>query len=97
MSVDAQRLQDVAGYIWMVWSTPLQVIIAVVMLWNLLGVSVLAGVAVMVILLPINAVIGRITKNLQVYFIFHVLYISQCYSIRKSNATIYDSETFCEL
>ena len=25
MSVDAQRLQDVTGYLWMLWSSPLQV------------------------------------------------------------------------
>lgn len=37
MSVDAQRLQDATGYLWMVWSAPLQIIIAVYMLWGILG------------------------------------------------------------
>ena len=43
MSVDAQRLQDVAGYIWMIWSAPFQITIAIYMLWGIVGPSVLAG------------------------------------------------------
>jgi len=66
MSVDAQRLQDAAGYLWMIWSAPLQICIAVYMLWDLLGVSVLAGLAVMILLIPIHAVIATASKKLQV-------------------------------
>ncbi|XP_074651922.1 multidrug resistance-associated protein 1-like isoform X2 [Tubulanus polymorphus] len=65
MSVDAQRLQDVAGYLWMVWSCPLQITLAVWQLWNELGPSVLAGVAVMVLLLPLNGVIATKQRSLQ--------------------------------
>jgi len=66
MSLDAQRLQDATGYLWMIWSAPLQICIAVYMLWTLLGVSVLAGLAVMILLIPIHAVIATISKKLQV-------------------------------
>ncbi len=66
MSVDAQRLQDVAGYLWMVWSSPLQIVIAVYMLWGIVGPSVLAGLAVMILLIPINGVLATIQRNLQV-------------------------------
>ena len=66
MSVDAQRLQDATGYLWMVWSAPLQICIAVAMLWNLLGASVLAGLTVMVLIIPINGVIATISRKLQV-------------------------------
>jgi len=66
MSVDAQRLQDAAGYLWMTWSAPLQICIAVYMLWSLLGACILAGLAVMILLMPIHAVIATISKKLQV-------------------------------
>jgi len=66
MSVDAQRLQDATGYLWMTWSAPLQIAIAVYMLWSLMGVSVLAGLAVMILIIPINAVTATISRKLQV-------------------------------
>ncbi|XP_053133014.1 multidrug resistance-associated protein 1-like [Hemicordylus capensis] len=66
MSVDAQRFMDLATYINMVWSAPLQVILALYLLWQNLGPSVLAGVAVMLLLVPVNAVIAMKTKTYQV-------------------------------
>ncbi|KAK2533376.1 Abcc1 [Columba guinea] len=71
MSVDAQRFMDLATYINMIWSAPFQVILALYLLWQLsafqnLGPSVLAGVAVMILLVPINAVMAMKTKTYQV-------------------------------
>ncbi|NXQ50905.1 MRP1 protein, partial [Catharus fuscescens] len=66
MSVDAQRFMDLATYINMIWSAPFQVIVALYLLWQTLGPSVLAGVAVMVLLVPINAVMAMKTKTYQV-------------------------------
>ncbi|XP_063652851.1 multidrug resistance-associated protein 1 isoform X29 [Pan troglodytes] len=66
MSVDAQRFMDLATYINMIWSAPLQVILALYLLWLNLGPSVLAGVAVMVLMVPINAVMAMKTKTYQV-------------------------------
>ena len=66
MSVDAQRLQDVTGYLWMIWSAPLQIIIAVYLLWGILGPSVLAGLAVMILLIPVNGVMATLQRKLQV-------------------------------
>nr|XP_039333978.1 multidrug resistance-associated protein 1 isoform X1 [Saimiri boliviensis boliviensis] len=66
MSVDAQRFMDLATYINMVWSAPLQVILALYLLWLNLGPSVLAGVAVMVLMVPFNAVMAMKTKTYQV-------------------------------
>uniref|UniRef100_A0A8B9CRS2 Multidrug resistance-associated protein 1 n=1 Tax=Anser brachyrhynchus TaxID=132585 RepID=A0A8B9CRS2_9AVES len=65
MSVDAQRFMDLATYINMIWSAPLQVILALYLLWQNLGPSVLAGVAVMILLVPINAVMAMKTKTYQ--------------------------------
>uniref|UniRef100_G1TVN1 Multidrug resistance-associated protein 1 n=1 Tax=Oryctolagus cuniculus TaxID=9986 RepID=G1TVN1_RABIT len=66
MSVDAQRFMDLATYINMIWSAPLQVILALCLLWLNLGPSVLAGVAVMVLMVPFNAVMAMKTKTYQV-------------------------------
>ncbi|XP_069726657.1 multidrug resistance-associated protein 1 isoform X2 [Phaenicophaeus curvirostris] len=66
MSVDAQRFMDLATYINMIWSAPFQVILALCLLWDNLGPSVLAGVAVMILLVPINAVMAMKTKTYQV-------------------------------
>lgn len=37
MSVDAQRFMDITTYINMIWSAPLQIILAIYFLWDLLG------------------------------------------------------------
>ncbi|XP_026871524.2 multidrug resistance-associated protein 1 isoform X1 [Electrophorus electricus] len=66
MSVDAQRFMDLITYINMIWSAPLQVALALYFLWQNLGPSVLAGVAVMVLMVPVNAVIAMKTKTYQV-------------------------------
>ncbi|MBN3303875.1 MRP1 protein, partial [Amia calva] len=66
MSVDAQRFMDLVTYINMIWSAPLQVILALYFLWQNLGPSVLAGVAVMILMVPVNAVIAMKTKTYQV-------------------------------
>ncbi|XP_058142363.1 multidrug resistance-associated protein 1 isoform X1 [Dasypus novemcinctus] len=66
MSVDAQRFMDLATYINMIWSAPLQVVLALYLLWLNLGPSILAGVAVMILMVPINAVMAMKTKTYQV-------------------------------
>ncbi|XP_061604278.1 multidrug resistance-associated protein 1 isoform X2 [Phyllopteryx taeniolatus] len=66
MSVDAQRFMDLIAYINMIWSAPLQVVLALYFLWQNLGPSVLAGVAVMVLMVPVNAFIAMKTKTYQV-------------------------------
>uniref|UniRef100_A0A8C9ZU68 Multidrug resistance-associated protein 1 n=1 Tax=Sander lucioperca TaxID=283035 RepID=A0A8C9ZU68_SANLU len=63
MSVDAQRFMDLITYINMIWSAPLQVALALYFLWQNLGPSVLAGVAVMVLMVPINAVAQMKSKD----------------------------------
>ncbi|KAF5902976.1 canalicular multispecific organic anion transporter 2 isoform X2, partial [Clarias magur] len=66
MSVDAQRFMDLTTFLNMLWSAPLQIILALLFLWQTLGPSVLAGVAVMVLLIPFNAVIAMKTRAYQV-------------------------------
>ncbi|XP_029953343.1 canalicular multispecific organic anion transporter 2 isoform X2 [Salarias fasciatus] len=66
MSVDAQRFMDLTTFLNMLWSAPLQIVLALYFLWQNLGPSVLAGVAVMVMLIPFNAVIAMKTRAFQV-------------------------------
>uniref|UniRef100_A0A8B9KQQ6 ATP-binding cassette, sub-family C (CFTR/MRP), member 3 n=1 Tax=Astyanax mexicanus TaxID=7994 RepID=A0A8B9KQQ6_ASTMX len=66
MSVDAQRFMDLTTFLNMLWSAPLQIILALFFLWQTLGPSVLAGVAVMILLIPFNAVIAMKTRAYQV-------------------------------
>uniref|UniRef100_A0A672Q906 Canalicular multispecific organic anion transporter 2-like n=1 Tax=Sinocyclocheilus grahami TaxID=75366 RepID=A0A672Q906_SINGR len=66
MSVDAQRFMDLTTFLNMLWSAPLQIVLALFFLWQNLGPSVLAGVAVMVLLIPFNAFIAMKTRSYQV-------------------------------
>ncbi|XP_076856191.1 ATP-binding cassette sub-family C member 3 isoform X1 [Brachyhypopomus gauderio] len=66
MSVDAQQFMDLTTFLNMLWSAPLQIVLALFFLWQNLGPSVLAGVAVMILLIPFNAVIAMKTKTYQV-------------------------------
>ncbi|XP_034255070.1 multidrug resistance-associated protein 1-like [Thrips palmi] len=65
MSVDAQRFLDLGGLLPMVWSSPIQIILALYFLWDLLGIAVLAGLASMILLIPINGFIANKMKSLQ--------------------------------
>ncbi|CAH2322284.1 canalicular multispecific organic anion transporter 1 [Pelobates cultripes] len=65
MSADAQRFNDLTNFIHLLWSSPLQIAISILFLWQELGPSVLAGLAVMILLIPINAVLATKSKTLQ--------------------------------
>ncbi|XP_062886763.1 ATP-binding cassette sub-family C member 3 isoform X1 [Mobula hypostoma] len=66
MSVDAQRFMDLTAFLNMLWSAPLQICLALYFLWQYLGPSVLAGVAVMILLIPFNAMIAVKSRSFQV-------------------------------
>lgn len=65
MAVDTQRLQDLTQYGQMLWSAPFQIVLCMLSLYQLVGISMLAGVAAMLLMVPINGLIARIMKNLQ--------------------------------
>ena len=65
MAVDTQRLQDLTQYGQQLWSAPLQITLCMLSLYNLVGISMLAGVGVMILMIPINGFIARISKTLQ--------------------------------
>ena len=65
MAVDTQRLQELTQFGQMLWSAPLQIVLCMLSLYQLVGLSMLAGVAAMLLMVPINGLIARIMKNLQ--------------------------------
>ncbi|XP_031468368.1 multidrug resistance-associated protein 1-like [Phasianus colchicus] len=65
MSADAQQLMELIVNINLLWSAPFQIIMAVIFLWKELGPSVLAGVAVLLLIIPLNALIAAKVKTLQ--------------------------------
>ncbi|KAF9442601.1 multidrug resistance-associated ABC transporter [Macrolepiota fuliginosa MF-IS2] len=65
MSVDATRLQDLCTYGLIALSGPLQITLAFVSLYQLLGWSAFVGVAIMIFSVPLNTYIARILKKMQ--------------------------------
>ncbi|KAI1501258.1 P-loop containing nucleoside triphosphate hydrolase protein [Biscogniauxia marginata] len=65
MAVDAQRLQDLTQFAQQLWSAPFQIIICMISLYQLVGWSMLAGIGVMIFMIPINGFIARFMKRLQ--------------------------------
>ncbi|GAW21801.1 hypothetical protein ANO14919_113260 [Xylariales sp. No.14919] len=65
MAVDAQRLQDLTQFAQQVWSAPFQIILCMISLYQLVGWSMLSGIGVMLIMIPINGFIARFMKRLQ--------------------------------
>lgn len=65
MAVDTQRLQDLAQFGQQLWSAPLQITLCMISLYQLVGFSMFAGVGVMILMIPINGFIAKISKTLQ--------------------------------
>ncbi|KAJ3266425.1 hypothetical protein HDU77_001036 [Chytriomyces hyalinus] len=64
MSVDAGRLGDLATYFHIIWSGPLQICLALYFLYFTLGVAIFAGVAVMLLMIPINGYLATWSRRL---------------------------------
>ncbi|XP_049714546.1 multidrug resistance-associated protein 1-like isoform X2 [Elephas maximus indicus] len=65
MSGDTQQLVDLAANLNLLWSAPFQILMVVSLLWQELGPAVLAGVAVLVFVIPINALVATRVKKLK--------------------------------
>lgn len=61
-----QQLMDLTANLNLLWSAPFQILMAVYLLWQELGPAVLAGVAVLVFVIPINALAATKIKKLKV-------------------------------
>jgi len=63
MSTDAQTFKQVIPSLNMVWSMPLQIILAVYFLYQELGPSIFGGVAILVLLVPFNTFMGKKSQS----------------------------------
>nr|CAD7445720.1 unnamed protein product [Timema bartmani] len=66
MAVDANRAMEVSMQLNMLWSAPLQIALALYYLWQILGPSVLAGLGLMILMVPLNSFIANKVKSLQI-------------------------------
>ncbi|ESN93302.1 hypothetical protein HELRODRAFT_115686 [Helobdella robusta] len=65
-TVDTQKLVDLVSMLNYLWSAPIQIGLAVYFLWQLVGPSVLAGVAMVILMLPVNALVAKMCRRFQV-------------------------------
>ncbi|XP_077529739.1 multidrug resistance-associated protein 1-like [Haemaphysalis longicornis] len=71
MSVDTQRVMDYIQIYNLIWITPLQIGLAIWLLWGQLGIATLGGLGVMIILLPVNGVVAAYIRKHQVQLMKH--------------------------
>ncbi|KTG34758.1 hypothetical protein cypCar_00021467 [Cyprinus carpio] len=90
MSADAQRFNDVTNFIHLLWSCPLQIILAIAFLWIELGPSVLAGLLTMVLLVPINGWLATKSRGFQVlkYYAWESSFEAQVQEIREKELKV---------
>ena len=86
MSVDAQRVMRVMTFINNFWSSPLRIGVALFLLYNTLGISVLAGTGVVLLTLPLFGVFSSRMFALQVT-LYSLFYYYNCYRAMPNVAT----------
>uniref|UniRef100_A0A670YJU0 ATP binding cassette subfamily C member 4 (PEL blood group) n=1 Tax=Pseudonaja textilis TaxID=8673 RepID=A0A670YJU0_PSETE len=65
LSNDVNKFDQVTIFLHFLWAGPLQAIAVTVLLWLEIGPSCLAGMAVLIILLPLQTCIGRLFSSLR--------------------------------
>lgn len=66
MTMDTHRIVEILWLFNSIWSLPLQIGIAIYLLWQQLGVATLSGVVVMIALMPINGFVAARLRLLQI-------------------------------
>ena len=66
MAVDANRIIEFVLFVNVGWSSPIQIIISIYLLWQQLGIATLAGVGVMLFLIPFNGWVTTKWRSSQV-------------------------------
>jgi len=66
IAINAQLFQNLTPYLNMLWSSPLQIIICIYILWRYLGIAAFAGFATTIIFIPLNYVAANKSKKLYV-------------------------------
>ncbi|NXR48113.1 MRP4 protein, partial [Hippolais icterina] len=65
LSNDVNKFDQVTIFLHFLWAGPLQAVAVTVLLWREIGASCLAGMAVLIILLPVQTCIGRLFSSLR--------------------------------
>ncbi|KAL9657812.1 hypothetical protein ABK040_013150 [Willaertia magna] len=65
MSIDANKIQMLVTYLHLTWSGVFQIVVCLAMLFNLIGVSTIAGCIIMIVVIPINGFVARIHQKLR--------------------------------
>ncbi|KAG0330715.1 hypothetical protein BG004_002017, partial [Podila humilis] len=65
MSIDAQRVQDLVTYLHLLWNGFFQIAIILYLLYGTMGWSSFAGVAIMVLAIPVNSRLAVYSVNYQ--------------------------------
>ncbi|XP_075174074.1 LOW QUALITY PROTEIN: multidrug resistance-associated protein 1-like [Anomaloglossus baeobatrachus] len=65
ISTDVQKLMDLATCLNYIWSAPITIIFAMYLLWQTLGLAVVAGVGVFILNIPFITVFGIFMKKVQ--------------------------------
>lgn len=66
MSVDCQRIQDTFTYSWSLMTCPLQLALGIYLLWNVVGASCIAGLVVLILMVPLNSYVVVKQRKLNV-------------------------------
>ena len=86
MQIDTQKFLDLTLYLNLVWTSPLQIILAMYFLWDILGPSSLAGNAVN------SEIEARLLFNFWTFGI--VLYLSICQFLFNKNPNFHEFFSF---
>lgn len=65
LSNDVNKFDQVTIFLHFLWAGPLQAIGVTILLWVEIGISCLAGLAILVILLPLQSCIGKLFSSLR--------------------------------
>jgi ABC-type multidrug transport system fused ATPase/permease subunit len=66
MAVDAFKVSEISAYLHFLWAnTPVQVVVAITLLYKIMGYSSIAGIGMMVVLLPINLYVANQFSTIQ--------------------------------
>lgn len=66
MAVDSFKVADISAYLHFLWAaTPVQVVVAIVLLYQIMGFSSIVGISMMILLLPVNMFIAKQFSKVQ--------------------------------
>jgi ABC-type bacteriocin/lantibiotic exporter with double-glycine peptidase domain len=65
MAIDVERFQMITSQIQQYWSSPFQITLALIFLFNTLGISALPGVCIMIIFIPMSLLASFFTRSYQ--------------------------------